>query len=490
MSAPGNVLLVDDDRAMRLRLRDLLQREGGYTIHEATDGAAGLAAALAAPPDLILLDIMMPGMTGYEVCAALRADARTREVPVIVLSAADESEAMVTALEAGADDFLSKPFSAPELRAKVRTITRLNRFRALAGERDRFRWLLDHSLEPLVVADNRGALVCANERARALFGFAPDESGGDVATVIGRYFRSEPVDAWAAWRELRLPDGAAFSIFQPETPQMAARWFEVELHSLDGHHGQTLLKFTNRTGAVRRELETFTFQHLISHKIRTPLNGLAPIFNFLEASEACASGEMRDLLRHARDSAERLEGTLLAVLRHHAAVFAPTSAAPAPTWKPLTEVMAAAADDAGLRDRVTVRGPTVRVAHPETIEVALGELLDNYAKFSDAGQGGVEATLSAVDGRWQLRLFARGPGLPPDVVARLGQPYGQLERKFSGEIPGMGLGLATVRLLLRSMGGDLNFTSDPATPGLASVLLLPAHAVKSATDHARESSAS
>lgn len=476
MSAAAKILIVEDDEAVRLRLRDLLEREG-CEIVEAEDGVAGLAAALAAPPDLLLLDIMMPGLSGFEVCARLRADGRTRELPVIVLSSSDESESMVAALEAGADDFLRKPFSAPELRAKVKTITRLNRFRALASERDRFRWLLEHSEEPLLVADGGGALRYANDQARTLFDLGAGATP-DIAVAIGRHFRTEPADAWAAWRERRLPPGATIAIYQPETAQVAARWFEAELHALDGDGGQTLIKFTNRTGAVRRELETFTFQHLISHKIRTPLNGLAPILTFLEASEPSANPETADLLRLARESAERLERTLVAVLRHHEAVCSHTPTEGVTTWREWSQVIEAAAENTGLRGRVAGVGPVASLAQPETMEVVIGELLENYAKFSEALHDGVQATLAERDGRWELGLFARGPGLPPDVIAALGRPYGQLERQFSGEVPGMGLGLATVRLLLRSRGGDLTFSAGQNVPGLVSTIVLPSHAVK------------
>lgn len=484
MNRTSHVLVIEDDLAVRLRIGDLLAPCPGLLLHEACDGPSGLAAARQVRPDLILLDIMMPGMTGYEVCAALRADQQTREIPIIVLSAAEESEAIISALEAGADDFLSKPFSAPELKTKIQTITRLNRYRALAGERDRLRWLMDHSLEPLIVADNRGALVHANSRARELFDL-DGTSGADIATVIGRHFRAEPADAWAAWRELRLPAGEAFSIYQPDSAQVAARWFSVELHALDGEASQTLLKFTNRTGLVRRELETFTFQHIISHKIRTPLNGILPILTFLTASEQTSlDPDTKDLLRLARESAERLESTLLGILEYQAALFAPRRANSNGGSKFLSDLMASAAATAGLQGRVTLCAPWGAALHPEILEVSLAELLENYAKFSDADSVGVHATLERADTRWELTLFAPGQGLPPDVIAQLGRPYAQLERTFSGEVPGMGLGLAKVRLLLRSIGGDLSFSSHVGSPGLVSHIHLPPAAFQLAAQHA------
>ena len=353
MKPASHVLVIDDDLAVRLRIGDLLRKQGEFVLHEAADGPTGLATATELRPDLILLDIMMPGMTGYEVCTALRQQDATREVPIIVLSAAEESQAMVAALEAGADDFLRKPFYAPELRAKVRTITRLNRARALASERDRFRWLLDHSLEPLVIADDKGALLYANSRAREVFALG-DRLGVDVATAISRHFRAEPADAWAAWRELRLPAGEAFAIFQPETEQVAARWYQVELHALDATASQTLIKFTNRSGLVRHELETFAFQHLIAHKIRTPLNGLAPILGFLASTEAGnLPADVADLLNLARESAVRLERTLTGILAHHAAMFAPGPRHTAAERRPLAPAIIEAAEAAGLAGRVT-----------------------------------------------------------------------------------------------------------------------------------------
>ncbi|HVS51184.1 MAG TPA: response regulator [Opitutaceae bacterium] len=489
MKPVGDVLVIDDDLAVRLRVGDLLARSGEFSLREAVDGPEGLAAAFAAPPDLILLDIMMPGMTGYEVCAALRADPRTRELPVIVLSAAEESEAMLRALEAGADDFLRKPFFAPELRAKIRSITRLNRFRTLAAERDRFRWLLDHSHEPLVVADEKGALVYANAPARDIFDLG-SANGQDVATAIGRHFRAEPADAWAAWRELRQPDGGKFAIFQPASPQVAARWFEVELHAFEGGISQTLLKFTNRSATVQRGLETFTFQQLISHKIRTPLNGLGPVLDFLAAGENTpADDATAGLLGLARESAARLEHTLTGILDYHAAMFGAHGAPPASHRKSLAEIFARAAESAGLDGRLEFHGPAGHAQHPELLELVLVELLENYRKFSAAAHAGVRIACEPASGGWSLTLFAPGPPLPPDIVAQLGRPYAQLERSFSGEVPGIGLGLATSRILMRSIGGDLVLSNCADTPGLVARLLLPREVLCPSTDDTRRPTA-
>src|SRR5207237_6565865 len=100
-----------------------------HDVTSVANGAAALAAALARPPDLVLSDIMMPGLDGFGLLRELRAQERTRTIPVILLSARAGEESAVEGLEAGADDYLVKPFSARELLARVRTHLELAQLR-------------------------------------------------------------------------------------------------------------------------------------------------------------------------------------------------------------------------------------------------------------------------------------------------------------------------------------------------------------------------
>ncbi|TAK08889.1 MAG: response regulator [Candidatus Manganitrophaceae bacterium] len=134
---PARILLADDNADMREYLRRLLSQK--WTVEAVGDGAAAFTAACGRPPDLLLTDVMMPGMDGFELLQALRADSRTREVPVILLSARAGEESRVEGLEAGADDYLVKPFSARELMARVGAHLELAHLRreALRNERQR-----------------------------------------------------------------------------------------------------------------------------------------------------------------------------------------------------------------------------------------------------------------------------------------------------------------------------------------------------------------
>ena len=125
------MLIVDDEPSGR-RTLELALANGGYSLVLSSSGVEALTLAAECLPDLVLLDVMMPGMDGIEVCRHLRADERLGEVPVIMITALDDRDTRLAGLEAGADEFLTKPVDRAEVRTRVRTITRLNRYRKIA----------------------------------------------------------------------------------------------------------------------------------------------------------------------------------------------------------------------------------------------------------------------------------------------------------------------------------------------------------------------
>lgn len=132
------VLIVDDEYIGRETLQSVLEGEG-YELEMAENGLQAIEKAKKLLPDVILLDVMMPGMTGFEVCQRIRSDPQIAEIPIIILTALDDRESLLNALKAGADDFISKPFDRYELRARLLGITRLNRYQKLLQERAKLR---------------------------------------------------------------------------------------------------------------------------------------------------------------------------------------------------------------------------------------------------------------------------------------------------------------------------------------------------------------
>jgi two-component system phosphate regulon response regulator PhoB len=124
--ARESILAVEDEKDILELLRYNLAKEG-YQVTAVTSGEEGLQSARSRVPDLILLDLMLPGMDGLEVCRRLKFDAKTRQVPVIMLTAKGEEADIVAGLELGADDYITKPFSTRVLLARVRTVLRRHR---------------------------------------------------------------------------------------------------------------------------------------------------------------------------------------------------------------------------------------------------------------------------------------------------------------------------------------------------------------------------
>ncbi len=183
----GRVLLVDDNADLREYVQGLLSAVG-YQVEIAGDGEAALEMIRAARPDLVLTDVMMPRMNGFELLAAIRADPELGDLPVIMLSARAGEEAQGEGLEAGADDYLSKAFSARELLARVSANLTMTRVRRQAMEAMRvseafLASVLAKAPVGMLVADVNGRVLNVNERGMDLLGL--DEPAGEFHNLIG-----------------------------------------------------------------------------------------------------------------------------------------------------------------------------------------------------------------------------------------------------------------------------------------------------------------
>jgi len=130
----STILIVDDEIAGLHTLESILDGQG-YQIVMAQNGPEAIEKTRALLPDVILLDVMMPGMDGFEVCRTIRNDPLLAEIPIIMLTALDDRKSLLIGLESGADDYITKPYDRYELRARLLGITRLNRYRKLLNER-------------------------------------------------------------------------------------------------------------------------------------------------------------------------------------------------------------------------------------------------------------------------------------------------------------------------------------------------------------------
>lgn len=130
------ILVIDDEAITRATLAALLDKPN-YLVEMAEDGIQGIEMAKRINPDVILLDVMMPRMNGYDVCKRIRSDPQIAEVPIILITALDDRDAKLNGLVVGADDFLAKPFDTLELEIRLHTLRRVDRYRHLLDEREK-----------------------------------------------------------------------------------------------------------------------------------------------------------------------------------------------------------------------------------------------------------------------------------------------------------------------------------------------------------------
>lgn len=180
----SRVLVVDDGDDNRMLLSMILET-ADYEVQTAEDGPTALEMVRRDPPDLILLDVMMPGMDGYEVCARLKADDASRAIPVIFVTALSESEAETRSFELGAADFVTKPISMTVLLARVKTHLALYaQRRSLEGM---FRDVIEFAPDAFVLTNSQGVITQINARAEELFGYPPQRvarpAGGDAGAA-------------------------------------------------------------------------------------------------------------------------------------------------------------------------------------------------------------------------------------------------------------------------------------------------------------------
>ncbi len=483
MHSPHRILIVDDEPNNCKTLQAILSPLG-HGIHFAHDGRTGLDLAHAIRPDLILLDVMMPGLDGYEVCRRLRADPELAEVPIIIITALDDRDSRLAGLEAGADDFVPKPFDRLELRARVQTVIRLNRYRQLTFERTRFAWMAEQSDDGYLLLTQTDQIVYANLAARRFLGLAPEAE----VTQLGSF-----ADLSAARYQLVSsadPDQAL--LVRAETDTERGQWLRVQSFIVPGRgvaspaqHGDAVRFVQLRDVSQQMELQrgTWSFGSIVAHKLRTPVAAISGSLDLLsEIVGPDGPPGAGDMLTLAQSSARQLRAAVDDVVRFATGPNEAERGTPFCTCD-LQALVAALATDLALT-KVEVDLADDVACKPLglaglTVRLILAELLENARKFHP-GSGQPRVKVQARP--WHkadsevgvvLTISDDGRHLAPDQLSRIWEPYYQVEKLFTGQVQGMGLGLSMIRGIVLSAGGECQAANVVDGPGLTIELRLP-----------------
>ncbi len=496
---PARILLADDNADMRDYVTRLLEER--WTVDAARDGASALAMIEENPPDLVLADIMMPGLSGFDLLARIRADARIRAIPVIFLSARAGEEARVEGLQAGADDYLAKPFSARELIARVATHLELSRLR-LEAERARERMHQQFMQAPVAVCVLRGSdllFELANPRYEEMVGrknvagktlrqafpelneespvirmlemvyesgrpfqdeaflVKLDRTGSGVVTDVYFKFTAEPL------RNREETTDGIMIVAVDVTEQVTARQ-QLELQAAD----------LDRLNRAKDE-----FLATLSHELRTPLTSILGWARLLKMQ-----GEDDELRRTGLESIDH-SAQLQAQLIDDVLDLSRVTTGKVRVEQDVVDLaevasavldgvrLAASAKTIQLRSVLPEQGETVLVLGDRNrLQQILWNLLTNAMKFTPAG-GIVTLTLRRTAALVEVTVTDSGIGIPHDFLQHVFEPFRQADSSTTRTTGGLGLGLSIVRHLTEIHGGRVTAASEGAGKGAAFMVQLP-----------------
>jgi len=472
MNPPPTILVVDDEVKAQILLYRLLEAEG-YGVLCAGNGPEAIAAARKRP-DAVLLDLMMPGMDGFEVCQRLRATPGLEAIPIIILTALDDRDSRLRGLQAGADDFLTKPFDAMELRARLRTITRLNRYRQLYEERARFEAAISHAPEGVVLAEIDGALIHCNEAFRRLW---REEAPGP-----GNFFDCLPDEAARAVRRSVAAGEKSAAACEASLRFGRAKATVVEItHSPVPWEGRSIVQFHVRDLTEKKALEAQLLRSqriellgqlsgsvvhdmsnilaaiggsaaMIGFRVENP--EIAPHLQNIQSGVQRGASMLRQLLMFARGSDGELEPQRAAstVAEVASLVRETFGARYGVSLTAAADLPLIAADSTQLHQIVMNLCVNARDAMPDggRLDLSVTRRTVDAAAAAAAGAGaepGDYVVLSVRD---------TGTGIPPEVCAKLFDPFFTTK----GEGKGTGLGLATVLRLTRRHRGFVTYETE------------------------------
>lgn len=471
----SRILVIDDEVMVHQVIEAVLESEA-YTIITAISSKDGMRLANSELPDVILLDVMLPSIDGYEVCKQLRQSPATCRIPIVMISALSDRASRILGLQAGADDFLTKPIDSIELRIRVKNLVQLNRFRLLHEQDDLISCMLEEFPDGMVICAPNGFMVYANPTARKWLSLAPDKeiSGLSLPELRNSRFKckASPKD--------RLNEFFCTleKWYQPENAQhpeqiLNVRWSPRSLQGKDVIFG-FIYDSTEHHSLNRMSL---IFQNLASHKLRTPLNALSGALEILSIEQPDL--DKNEWFRVASQSTSNLIDLSDSLLRHVNPNLRQNFSGSFPVGSFAALIERLAHQLAMTKNPITViHFRDDRLALPVNeagLEVVFLSFLSNSVRFHPETNPQVEVHLGCSrNQRIEIKMMDDGIRLSNRQLELLGTPFYQAEKHFTGNISGWGLNLALAIEIIESLDGTLSFYNRDDTPGFVICVDLPA----------------
>ncbi len=500
----ARVLVADDNAEMCRYLRRVLAPH--VAVDTVCDGRSALDAARRACPDLVLADVMMPDLDGFGLMRALRADERTRAIPVVMLSPRAAAESRIEGLRAGADDYLVKPFSAHELITRVRTHLELSRLRREAGlQSHRLNALFE--LAPAVICVLAGpdhVCLLANRPALESVGnrdvldlpirqAMPELAGQGIVELLDRayatgerYLGSEL--AIQIQRGGQLEQTYWNAVYQPYRDVEG----KVEGVMIFGFEITVQVRARQRAEALTRQLQASEakaeaanrakdeFLAVLGHELRNPLAPILTALQLMRLRGGDTGAKERSIIERQAQHLVRLVDDMLDVsritrgkieLKIKRVELGDVVARAIEMTSPVLEQR---------QHRLGLHMPSRGLAvdgDPDRLAQIFSNLLTNAAKYTERG-GRITVSAERCDDRIGIRVKDTGIGIAPEMLPRVFEMFVQEQQALDRSRGGLGLGLTIVRSLVAMHGGTVEVHSEGHNRGSEFVVTLPAAVVR------------
>jgi len=457
-------------------------QKAGFSVRNASSGTEALQLSVAEMPDVILIDLNLPDMTGFEVCCRLKSHVGTASIPVLHLSDAPfEDKGFTSHLEQGDEAYLTHPVDAPELLTCVRTLLRERQTQL------QFNSFLEAAPDAVIIVDFNGQIVRANQQSETMFGYKQQELvGQQVELIVPHRFRerhrdhrtgfaarpsTRPMSAVSDLWGLRK-DGSEFPV-------------EINLSPLPGPNG-TLIASIIRDVTERRRLEhelrdadrmKNEFLAVLAHELRSPLSAvrIAEQIIRLKVSQTPELEEIIDMVDQQLGLMTRLIDDLseVSLITKGKLQFRPERVELSGVIKAAAETSRPSIEACG--HYLTIQLPSQPIylnADPARLTQIFANLLNNATKYTENG-GQIWLTAAQQQKEVMISVRDTGAGIPAEMLPKVFDCFVQVDQTLKMSQGGLGIGLSLVKGWVERHGGSVEVRSEGAGKGSEFLVRLP-----------------
>ncbi|NQU28552.1 MAG: hybrid sensor histidine kinase/response regulator [Candidatus Marinimicrobia bacterium] len=459
----AQVLIVDDNISVVGIMEDLLKIQGHVT-HTAYDGTTAIERAKKLIPDLILLDVEMPGMDGISVCRELREHKATQLIPIVIVTGKTDSKTLMGAIKAGADDFLTKPADLPILKARVDSLLRMSHLRNQLAEKEKFETTINQIQNGIIITDSEGMIQNFNSTARQMFSFEDDSVANQpFLYIINQSFKSKIND----WNMLTRQKYGDFIIYRMEN-DFKLRFalelkYNVILNPL-GEIDEVVFVANEETSRINDDRRKDLFLTMLKHKFAT-VETITQLS--LESLDILVESKDPALEKSALDGLQRASNTLNGIMRKLIKYVRMPDELNMLETETISEKLLVATVKS-IIDALQIDSDSIEIIWNdvpdfemivEGLHSILYELIENAVKFSDMEKPRINLTVNSRADNVAIEILNIGPKIPQEELNRVWDRFYQVDRDITGQVKGIGLGMSIVKYIINLIGGNVEINS-------------------------------